>query len=97
MAYPSSTVLDRISERARQRPEAIALRRCDGTSVLRYRDLMAEVDRLAADLGRRSISGGSRVFVISDNGPRRRTCRCWHARKSGPSRSWSTAPCQRQP
>ncbi|WP_029109838.1 fatty acid--CoA ligase FadD10 [Mycobacterium sp. URHD0025] len=69
MAYPSSTVLDRISERARQRPEAIALRRCDGTSVLRYRDLMAEVDRLAADLGRRSISGGSRVFVISDNGP----------------------------
>ncbi|MUL83482.1 MULTISPECIES: fatty acid--CoA ligase FadD10 [unclassified Mycolicibacterium] len=69
MAYPPSTVLERISERARQRPEAIALRRCDGTSVVRYRDLMAEVDRMATDLASRSISPGTRVFVISDNGP----------------------------
>ncbi|WP_280831900.1 fatty acid--CoA ligase FadD10 [Mycolicibacterium frederiksbergense] len=69
MAYQPSTVLERIVERARQRPEAIALRRCDGTSVVRYRDLMAEVHRLATDLASRSISRGSRVFVISDNGP----------------------------
>ncbi|MGW4101007.1 fatty acid--CoA ligase FadD10 [Mycobacterium sp. NPDC004974] len=69
MTYPPSTVLARIGERARQQPEAIALRRCDGTSVLRYRDLMAEVDRLATDLGSRSVSRGTRVFVVSDNGP----------------------------
>jgi long chain fatty acid CoA ligase FadD10 len=69
MASSPPTVLERISERARQRPEAVALRRCDGTSVIRYRDLMAEVDRLAADLGSRSVSRGTRVFVISDNGP----------------------------
>ncbi|MFV8050676.1 fatty acid--CoA ligase FadD10 [Mycobacterium sp. 48b] len=69
MAQPPSTVLERISERARQRPDAIALRRCDGSSVIRYRDLMAEADRLAADLGSRSVARGSRVFVISDNGP----------------------------
>ncbi len=37
--------------------------------MLRYGDLMAEVDRLAADLGSRSVSRGTRVFVISDNGP----------------------------
>lgn len=69
MRPPPTTVLERISERARQRPEAIALRRCDGTSALRYRHLMAEVDRLAADLGARSVACGSRVFVIADNGP----------------------------
>ncbi|OBB15238.1 acyl-CoA synthetase [Mycolicibacterium setense] len=69
MAYASSTVLERVSARARERPDAIALRRCDGTSVLRYRELMAAVDRLAADLGGRSVCRGSRVFVISDNGP----------------------------
>lgn len=69
MTYPPSTVLARIGERARQQPEAIALRRCDGTSVLRYRDLMSEVDRLAADLGSWSVARGTRVFVISDNGP----------------------------
>ncbi|MFN6542847.1 fatty acid--CoA ligase FadD10 [Mycolicibacterium nivoides] len=69
MAHPPSTVLERISERARQRPDAIALRRCDGSSVILYRDLMAEVDRLAAVLGSRSVTRGSRVFVISDNGP----------------------------
>lgn len=69
MAHPPFTVLERISERAKQRPGAIALRRCDGSSVVLYRDLMTEVDRLAADLCSRSIARGSRVFVISDNGP----------------------------
>jgi long chain fatty acid CoA ligase FadD10 len=69
MAHPLSTVLERITDRARQRPDAIALRRCDGSSVIHYRDLLAEVDRLAAVLGSRSVARGSRVFVISDNGP----------------------------
>nr|WP_166909834.1 fatty acid--CoA ligase FadD10 [Mycobacterium sp. DL440] len=69
MTPPPSTVLERIIERARQRPEAIALRRCDGTSSIRYRELVSEVDRLAADLVSRSVTPGSRVFVISDNGP----------------------------
>ncbi|MGA5544675.1 fatty acid--CoA ligase FadD10 [Mycobacterium sp. NPDC051198] len=69
MTPPPSTVLERIAERARQRPEAIALRRCDGTSSIRYRELMAEVDRLAADLASRSVARGHRVFVVSDNGP----------------------------
>lgn len=64
-----ATVLERITERARQQPEAIALRRCDGTSVLRYRDLIAEADRLATDLASRDVAPGTRVFVLSDNGP----------------------------
>lgn len=64
-----STVLDRVFEQARQQPEAIALRRCDGTSALRYRELVAEVGGLAADLRAQSVSRGSRVLVISDNGP----------------------------
>lgn len=63
------TVLERILEQARQRPEATALRRCDGTSTLRYRELAAEIDRLAGDLGAREVSTGARVVVISDNGP----------------------------
>ncbi|MEV0674553.1 fatty acid--CoA ligase FadD10 [Mycobacterium sp. NPDC050441] len=69
MAHPPATVLERIVERARQRPDAIALRRCDGGSVIRYRDLMAEVKRVAGDLASHGISTGSRVFVVSDNGP----------------------------
>ncbi|MBP2451171.1 fatty acid--CoA ligase FadD10 [Mycolicibacterium lutetiense] len=69
MTPPPTTVLERIVERAEQQPEAIALRRCDGSSALRYRDLLVEVDRLAADLVSRSVTPGSRVFVISDNGP----------------------------
>lgn len=69
MTPPPATVLERIVERARQRPEAIALRRCDGTSAIRYGALLVEVDRLAADLASRSVTSGSRVFVVSDNGP----------------------------
>lgn len=69
MAHPPSTVLERIGESARQRPGAIALRRCDGSSAILYRDLMAEVDRLGADLGSHAVTRGSRVLVLSDNGP----------------------------
>lgn len=71
MALTSSpaTVWERIVERARQRPDAIALRRCDGTSAVCYRELLVEVDRLAAGLVARSLTRGDRVFVISDNGP----------------------------
>jgi long chain fatty acid CoA ligase FadD10 len=69
MSHSPLTVLERVFEQARQRPEAIALRRCDGKSALRYRDLVAEVDRLAATLRAQSVSRGSRVLVISDNGP----------------------------
>ena len=63
------TVLDRILAQARQRPEAVALRRCDGTSAIRYKELASEVDRLAGDLRSQEVSRGSRVIVISDNGP----------------------------
>jgi long chain fatty acid CoA ligase FadD10 len=69
MAHLPPTVLERVFDQARQRPEAIALRRCDGTSALRYAELVAEVDRLAATLAAQSVSRGSRVLVISDNGP----------------------------
>lgn len=63
------TVLQRVLEQARQRPEAIALRRCDGSSALRYSELVTESDRLAASLGTHSVSQGSRVLIVSDNGP----------------------------
>jgi long chain fatty acid CoA ligase FadD10 len=63
------TVLERILVQARQRPEATALRRCDGTSAIRYKELVSEVDRLAGKLRSQGVSRGSRVIVISDNGP----------------------------
>jgi long chain fatty acid CoA ligase FadD10 len=66
---PAPTVLERIFEQARQRPEAMAMRRCDGTSALRYGDLVAEVSRFAAALQEHSVSRGCRVLVVSDNGP----------------------------
>jgi long chain fatty acid CoA ligase FadD10 len=69
MSDQPSTVLARIVEQARQRPHSIALRRCDGTSVVRYGRLLAEVGRLAAELRCRGVGSGSRVLVISDNGP----------------------------
>jgi long chain fatty acid CoA ligase FadD10 len=61
--------LERVFAQARQRPDAVALRRCDGSSRLRYADLLAEVDRLATFLRAQSVSRGSRVLVIADNGP----------------------------
>ncbi|MCV7228493.1 fatty acid--CoA ligase FadD10 [Mycolicibacterium komossense] len=69
MSQSAPTVLGRVLVQARQRPEAIALRRCDGASAIRYGELIAQVDRLAAELRAHSVSQGSRVLVISDNGP----------------------------
>lgn len=69
MSNLPSTVLKRIFEQARQRPDAIALRRCDGTSELSYGQLVLEVNRLATELRELSVSQGSRVLVVSDNGP----------------------------
>ncbi|OYN76040.1 fatty acid--CoA ligase FadD10 [Mycolicibacterium sphagni] len=63
------TVLDRILEQARQRPDGIALRRCDGTSALSYRELVTEMKRIAAELAGKSVAPGSRVLIVSDSGP----------------------------
>ncbi|WP_310778340.1 fatty acid--CoA ligase FadD10 [Mycobacterium sp. Z3061] len=69
MSHLASTVLERVFEQARLRPQATALRRCDGKSSLRYSELVAEVSALAATLRTRSVSPGSRILVLSDNGP----------------------------
>ncbi|WP_418004914.1 fatty acid--CoA ligase FadD10 [Mycobacterium sp. PDNC021] len=69
MSDQPATVLARIVAQAGERPEAIALRRCDGTSAVRYRQLITEVRRLAADLGAHGVARGTRVLVVSDNGP----------------------------
>ncbi|MHA7665966.1 fatty acid--CoA ligase FadD10 [Mycolicibacterium sp. HS_4_1] len=69
MSDHSATVLSRIVAQARERPEAIALRRCDGTSAVRYGQLVTEVSRLAADLAAQGVVRGARVFVLSDNSP----------------------------
>ncbi|CAM4312450.1 Fatty-acid-CoA synthetase) (Fatty-acid-CoA synthase) [Mycobacterium basiliense] len=63
------TVLERVFAQARRRPQAIALRRCDGTSAVRYSELVYQVNTLAMTLRAQSVSRGSRVLVISDNGP----------------------------
>src|SRR5262249_33440074 len=47
----------------------IALRRCDGTSTVRYRDLVVTVNALAAQLTLLSVRPGDRVLIVSDNGP----------------------------
>ncbi len=64
-----TTVLGRLLAQARQRPQAIALRRCDGTSAIAYGQLAAVVNRLAAELRSHGVSRGCRALVISDNGP----------------------------
>lgn len=69
MSDQPSTVLERVFAQARQWPTAIALRRCDGTSVVRYGQLIGEIGRLAAELGSHGVTSGSRVLVVSDNGP----------------------------
>ena len=70
MTGPAPTsVLDRILEHVRQRPDAIALRRCDGGNLFRYGELAAEWERLASVLQASGVSLGSRVLIISDNGP----------------------------
>ncbi|MGB5110977.1 MAG: fatty acid--CoA ligase FadD10 [Mycobacterium sp.] len=65
----SPAVLQRIHEQACRTPQAVALRRCDGSSILRYGDLFPAVDSLAEDLRAEQVSAGSRVMVFSDNGP----------------------------
>ena len=69
MSNLPSSVLQRVFDRAAQHPEAVALRRCDGGSRLTYGELVAHVSRLAITLGEQSVTEGSRVLVISDNGP----------------------------
>lgn len=63
------TVLERVFEHARQRPESVALQRCDGASSIRFGQLVLEVNRLAEALDGMNVTRGSRVFVVSDNGP----------------------------
>lgn len=69
MSQAPTSVLERIAEHVRQRPDAIALRRCDGSSPLRYSELAAQWERLAAALQETGVSQGSRVLVVADNGP----------------------------
>ncbi|TLH63910.1 fatty acid--CoA ligase FadD10 [Mycolicibacterium phocaicum] len=64
-----STVLGRLLAQAQQHPQAIALRRCDGTSAVTYGRLPAVVHRLAGELHKHGVARGGRVFVMSDNGP----------------------------
>lgn len=69
MSSLPATVLERIVAHASQHPEAAALSRCDGTSRLRFGQLVAEIDGLAGALYENGIARGSRVLVLSDNGP----------------------------
>ncbi|ORB00592.1 acyl-CoA synthetase [Mycolicibacter minnesotensis] len=69
MSQAPTSVLERILEHVRQRPDAIALRRCDGSSPLRYSELAAQWERLAGALQERGVSRGSRVLIVSDSGP----------------------------
>lgn len=64
-----TTVLGRLLAQAREHPQAVALRRCDGTSAIAYGQLTTVVNRLAVELQSRDVSRGCRVFVMSDNGP----------------------------
>lgn len=66
---PPPTALERILEQARIRPESIALRRTDGTDAVSYGELVGTVERLAVTLRAESVTRGSRVVVLSDNGP----------------------------
>ncbi|BDB41156.1 MULTISPECIES: fatty acid--CoA ligase FadD10 [Mycobacterium] len=69
MSQLAPTVLQRVRDQARLRPEAIALRRVDGTAVLRYGTLFTELERYAETLASQGVSRGHRVLVVSDNGP----------------------------
>lgn len=63
------TVFERVFEYALQSPSAVALQRCDGSSSIRFGQLVLEVNRLAEMLAASRVTRGSRVFVLSDNGP----------------------------
>ncbi|MFD6197592.1 fatty acid--CoA ligase FadD10 [Mycobacteriaceae bacterium NPDC060252] len=60
---------ERIFEQARLRPGLIALRRSDGAGAVTYGELAAGVGKLAATLHAASVTRGSRVVVLADNGP----------------------------
>ncbi|MGV0626058.1 fatty acid--CoA ligase FadD10 [Mycolicibacter minnesotensis] len=62
-------MLERIDEHVRRRPDAVALQRCDGSGLLSYRELAAAWENVAGALQAQGVSQGSRVLVISDNGP----------------------------
>lgn len=64
-----STVLGRLLTQAQLQPQAVALRRCDGTSGVTYGRLPAVVNHLAGELREHGVSRGDRAFVMSDNGP----------------------------
>ncbi|AGM27234.1 fatty acid--CoA ligase FadD10 [Mycobacteroides abscessus subsp. massiliense] len=66
---PPPTVLERIVAQARTRPDSVALRRCDGRDAMSYGELIGAVEDLAAALEADSVTHGSRVVVLSDNGP----------------------------
>ncbi|MCV7174605.1 fatty acid--CoA ligase FadD10 [Mycolicibacterium sphagni] len=69
MSDLSPTVVERVLQQAGQRPDGIALRRCDGISALTYRELVSQMNTLAAELSARSVVPGSRVLIVSDSGP----------------------------
>ncbi|TDZ80659.1 fatty acid--CoA ligase FadD10 [Mycobacteroides salmoniphilum] len=69
MSQSPPTVWERIFEQARLRPGLIALRRSDGAGAVTYGELAAGVGKLAVTLRAASVTRGSRVVVLSDNGP----------------------------
>ncbi|MEU9809056.1 AMP-binding protein [Mycobacterium sp. NPDC050853] len=69
MSQRPPTVLERVFSQARAQPNSIALRRSDGTGAVSYGQLVVAVGRLAARLRAESVTRGSRVVVLSDDGP----------------------------
>ncbi|MFA4084601.1 fatty acid--CoA ligase FadD10 [Mycobacteroides salmoniphilum] len=69
MSQSPPTVWERIFEQARLRPGLIALRRSDGAGAVTYGELASGVEKLATALHAASVTRGSRVMVLSDNGP----------------------------
>lgn len=65
----ASTVLELVRAQAARHPDRVALRRVDGSAVLRYRELLVGAASIAATLRDRRVARGSQVFVLSDNGP----------------------------
>lgn len=66
---PPPTVWERIVEQAHSRPESIALCRSDGSGVISYGELIGAAEALAESLRAQSVNQGSRVVILSDNGP----------------------------
>ncbi|MFC7032100.1 Pls/PosA family non-ribosomal peptide synthetase [Nonomuraea rubra] len=66
LAPPPRTLVDVLDETVRLHPDAPALD--DGTVCLSYRELRAEVDRMAAELAEAGIGRGARVGVRVGSG-----------------------------